>query len=154
MRNHILKIAALLTLFSAPAWSSDLAGDWTLNMTGPQGEETFVISIKVDGNQFEVTGEHPILGPSEGKGTLEGDTVRMSLQATGEEKVEFIFEGTLAGNRMSGHREINMLSPRRGGQGGPSPEAGGQMPAPENRASGGGGAMGGNIPSEWTAVRK
>lgn len=151
MLNRMKNLPVALLFSAMPALAGDIAGTWTLSMTGPQGAEVFDILIETDGNNFEVAGDHPALGPSNGAGTLEGDSVELSLVTTGEMVVEFIFEGTVDGDEMSGTREFKMGG---GAPGGGAP--GGPGSAPGNAAPGGaapGGAPG-ELPNDWKAIRK
>ena len=155
MLDRIKKLSAILLFSAMPALAGDIAGTWTLSMTGPQGAEVFDILIETDGSNFEVAGDHPALGPSKGAGTLEGDSVEMSLVTTGEMVVEFIFEGTVDGDEMSGTREFKMGGGAPVGPGGAPGNAapGGAAPGSGGTGAAPGGAPG-ELPNDWRAIRK
>ena len=96
--------------------------------------ETIDIAIKADGNNLTITGKHSILGDVEGAGTLDGDAINMTVTATGQMKVGFIFEGKVTGDEMAGTREIDMSN--MGGGGAPGGGAPGDASGGGDRAGG------------------
>jgi hypothetical protein len=113
-------------------------------MKSPMGQdESFDLAIKAAGENLTITGTHPQLQTLAGTGTLKGDAVTMSVKATGQMAVEIAFTGKVAGNKMSGTREIKMS--QSGGQGGAPGDQGGQAPA---------GGQGGEVSNAFTADKK
>jgi hypothetical protein len=139
MIKKVLATTLLMALGLAPAYAADVSGDWTISMTGPMGAETLDISIEADGNSLAITGKHSVLGDAQGTGTLDGDTITMTVGTTGDMKVGFAFEGTIDGDQMSGTREIKMESGGGGAPGGGAPGGG----APEGGPPAGGAPEGG-----------
>jgi len=167
--------ALVMVLGLAPAYAADVAGNWTVNMTGPMGPETLDLAIEADGNNLAITGKHSVLGDAEGTGTLDGDAIVMNVATTGDMKVGFVLTGAVDGDEMSGTREIKMPeggggapggapgqgAPEGGAPAGAAPEGAPAGGAPGGSAPGGapeggapGGADMGELPDEWTAVRK
>jgi hypothetical protein len=132
------KVLFLATMFAfiltSSAWAADISGNWTLKMTGPQGEETVPLVIKAAGENLTVTGTHASFKEMTGTGTLKGDAITFNLKST----MEFTFTGKVTGNKMAGTREVKMGS--GGGQGGAGGAAGGGAPAAGGAAPAAGGA--------------
>jgi hypothetical protein len=168
------KVLFLTTLFAfaltSSVWAADVSGTWTVKMKSPMGQdESFDLAIKAAGENLTITGTHPQLQALAGTGTLKGDAITMSVKATGQMAVEIAFTGKVAGNKMSGTREIKMSGGAPGGEassaasGGASgapagAPAGGQPPAGGQAPAGGqGGAPGGasgEVSNAWTADKK
>ena len=114
------KVLFLATLFAfvltSSVWAADISGTWTVKMKSPMGaDESFDLTIKDAGGNLTITGTHPQLQALAGTGTVKGDAVAMSVKATGQMAVEFAFTGKLAGNKISGDREIKMSGGAPGG---------------------------------------
>jgi hypothetical protein len=113
--RRILFVVALFALVAAPmASAADISGNWALKMQGPMGEEEIQLVIKAVGEKLKITGTHSMLEEMSGTGTLKGDSVKFKLEASGEMLMGFEFTGKVAGNKMSGTREMKMA----GGPGG------------------------------------
>ena len=154
MRKILFLTAALLFAVSVPVFAANVAGTWTLTMAGPQGEETFDLAIKANGDKLDITTTHPKLGEMVGTGTLNGNDITMDIKATGQMAVELVFEGKVTGNKMAGTREIKMASGGGpGGAPGGAPPSGGPGGAPPSGGPGGGGNMS-SISNAWSAVQK
>lgn len=163
MIRKMITSALVMVLGLAPAYAADVAGNWTVSMTGPMGAESLDLAIEADGDNLAITGKHSVLGDVTGSGTVDGNAIKMSVKATGDMPVGFEFTGTVDGDEMAGTREIKMDA-AGGGAGGPpgaapqgGPEGGAPGDAPEGGAPEGGppgGADMGELPDEWTAVRK
>lgn len=142
-------LAALLVFISASVGlAADVSGNWTLKMQGPMGDEEISLVIKSSGENLNITAMHSMLQELAGTGSLKGDTIKFKLDATGQMPIGFEFTGTVAGNKMSGTREIKM------GAGGPGGGPGG---AAEGGAPGGGPGGGmdmSKISKDWTAEKK
>jgi len=123
MRKVLFLTTMLAFIFTSPVWAADISGNWTLKMTGPQGEETVPLVIKAAGENLTITGTHTSFKEMTGTGTLKGDAITFNLKSS----MEFVFTGKVTGNKMAGTREVKMGS--GGGQGG-APAAGGQGSAP------------------------
>jgi hypothetical protein len=151
MRKIIFLLAIILFLIIFPVYAANVTGTWTLTMIGPQDEETFDLAITADGNNLAIMTTHPKLGEMKGTGTIDNDTVKMNIVATGHMAIEFVFDGKVTDSKMSGTREIKMTagggpgSP--GGPGGPSGCGG----PPEGR---GGGDINSIKSNAWSALRK
>ena len=150
------KVLFLATLFAfvltSSAWAADISGTWTVKMKSPMGQdESFDLAIKDAGGNLTITGTHPQLQALAGTGTVKGDAVTINIKATGQMAVEMAFTGKLAGNKISGDREIKMSGGAPGGgtsaaSGAPegAPAAGGaQGGAPGGAAGAQGGGQGG-----------
>jgi hypothetical protein len=136
MRKVLFLTTVLAFVFTSSVWAADISGNWTLKMTGPQGEESVPLVIKAAGENLTVTGTHTSFKEMTGTGTLKGDAITFNLKAA---SMEFVFTGKVTGNKMAGTREVKMGSGGgQGGQGGAP--AGGQGGAP---AGGQGGAPAG-----------
>lgn len=164
MRKIVFMLVALIFIASATGYAANVAGDWVLSMSGPQGTETIDMSIDANNTALTITGTHSVLGEVAGTGTIDGDVIEMTIDTTGGMGIGFIFEGIVSGNEMSGTRELNMGGtggggPPGGGPGGGAPPDGGPDGdnAPAGSPPGGGGPPGGgdmgNISDEWTAIR-
>jgi hypothetical protein len=163
MRKVLFLATVLAFVFTSSVWAADVAGNWTVKMTGPNGAETMDIAIKAAGDNLTITGKHSILGEMSGTGALKGDTINMDVKGS-QMGIEFVFTGKVTGNTMAGTKEMKMGS--GGGQGGQAPSGGqgGQAPsggqsgqAPSGGQSGqqGGGKMDmSKISNEWTAEKK
>jgi hypothetical protein len=158
MRKVLFLTTLIAFVLTSSVWAADVSGTWTVKMKSPMGQdESFDLAIKAAGENLTITGTHPQLQALAGTGTLKGDAVTMNIKATGQMAVEIAFTGKVAGNKMSGAREIKM-SQSGGGQGAPggaasgAPAAGGQGGAPA--AGGQGGASGGEVSNAWTADKK
>jgi hypothetical protein len=117
MRKVLFLFILVAFLVASSAWAADISGTWTVKMKSPSGgDESFDLDIKAAGENLTITcSNHPVLKTLAGTGTLKGDAVTMKLKATGEMAVEFAFTGKVAGNKITGTREISMSS---GGPGG------------------------------------
>jgi len=107
--RRVLLLLTLITLLAASlAWAADISGTWTIRMKSPAGEdESFDFVIKQAGDNLTITCDnHPVLKTLEGTGTVKGDAVTMNVKATGEMQVALNFTGTVAGNKITGTREI------------------------------------------------
>jgi hypothetical protein len=133
MRKVLFLTTLLAFVLTSSVWAADISGNWTLKMTGPQGEESVPLIIKAAGENLTVTGTHASFKEMAGTGTLKGDAITFNLKAA---SMEFVFTGKVTGNKMAGTREVKMSS---GGSQGGAP-AGGQGGAP---AGGQGGAPAG-----------
>jgi hypothetical protein len=136
--RRILFITTLFAfILTSTAWAADISGNWTLKMSGRQGDVTMDLAIKAAGENLTITTKHPMMGDMAGTGTLKGNAITMDVTATGEMKMGFKFTGTVTGNKMAGTREIVRpagMMPMGGGQGGAP--AGGQGSAPAGGAAG------------------
>ena len=152
--RKVLFLATLFTfVLTSSVWAADISGTWTIKMKSPQGQdESFDLAVKDAGGNLTITGTHPQLQALAGTGTVKGDAVTMNVKATGQMAVEIVFTGKLAGNKISGTREIKMSGGGEGGAAsgasgasgapGGAPPSGGQAPA-----GGQGGAPGGQAPA-------
>ena len=161
MRKVLFLTTLLAFVLSSSVWAADISGTWTIKMKSPMGaDESFDLAVKDAGGNLTITGTHPQLQALAGTGTVKGDAVTMDVKATGQMAVEFIFTGKLAGNKISGTREIKMSgSAPGGGASGASASSGGREGAPagaQGGAPGGGqgGASGGEVSNAFTAEKK
>lgn len=134
MRKLSLIATLFVFIFTSSAWAADISGNWTLKMSGRQGEESIPMVIKAAGENLTVTATHPSLGEMAGTGTLKGNDISMNITATGERKIGFNLTGTVTGNKMAGTRE--MVRPAGAQGAGPGGAAGGA----QGQAAGGQGA--------------
>ena len=116
MSKVLFFFAMLIFLFTPSAWSADISGTWTVTMKNAQNkEESFDLIIKADGENLTVTtSSHPALKNLVGSGTLKGDNVAISVKTIDEHNIEFIFTGTVAGDKMKGTRELKLGAPPAG----------------------------------------
>lgn len=174
VRKFFVFVSFLALAVSAPAFASDVAGSWQLEMMNQMGQsESWDLTIKDNGGDLVVEAVHPMFGNVSGTGAVSGDKVTMHLVvAGGIGKVVTDFEGTLKGDRMEGTREVSYDhsedaaegsggggAPGGGAPGGDAPAGGGPgggAPGGDAQAGGapGGGAPAGEISNAWTAVRK
>jgi hypothetical protein len=163
MRKVLFLFLLIAFVLTSSAWAADISGAWTVKMKSPMGEdESFDIAVKAAGENLTVTtSNHPKLKEMAGTGTLKGDAITMNLKATGEQKIEIVFTGKVAGNKISGTREISMAGGAPGGgaksadsadsgeeegakgappAGGAAPAAGGAAPPAGGAAPAAGGA--------------
>ena len=154
MRKVLFLTTLLAFVLTSSVWAADISGTWTIKMKSPMGsDESFDLAIKDAGGNLTITGTHPQLQALAGTGTVKGDAVNMSVKATGSMAVEFVFTGKLAGNKMSGEREIKMSGGAPGGAAsGASAASGAPGGAPAGGAPGGaaGGAPAGGAPGGAT----
>jgi hypothetical protein len=155
MRKVLFLTTLLAFIFTSSLWAADISGNWTLKMTGRQGEELMPLVIKATGEKLTVTVTHPRFQEMAGTGTLKGNAIEMTVTGTGEMKMGIKFTGTVTGNTMSGTREmIRPAGAQGGGQGGqqggmpggqsgqmPSGGQGQGGPSSGEQASGGQGGM-------------
>ena len=155
MRKVLLLLPLLVFSVTAIASAADVAGNWTVNMTGRRGAETLDLAIKANGNDLTISGKHSRLGDMKGSGTLNGNAIVMSVFATGERKLGYKLEGTVTGDKMAGTRRIDRSNMDRAGgaTGGGARGAGAAGGATGGGARGAGGNTG-SISNEWTAERK
>jgi hypothetical protein len=146
MRKVLFLTTLLAFVLTSSVWAADISGNWNIKMQSPSGDaESYNIVIKQAGENLTVTtADHPKLKEMAGTGTLKGDAVTMSLKATGQMAVEIVFTGKVAGNTITGTRDIKMAASAGGAQGG-APAAGGgaQGGAPASAAPAGGAPAGG-----------
>jgi hypothetical protein len=115
MRKVLFLSALLAFIFTSSVWAADISGTWTLKYKNPGNmDESINLVIKDVGGKLTITGTHSFLKEVVGTGTLKGDTVTISVETTGKEHVKFDFNGTVAGNKMSGTREIEIILPKPG----------------------------------------
>ena len=112
------KVLFLTTLFAfvltSSVWAADISGTWTVKAKDPAGgDDSFDLIIKDAGGNLTITGTHPILKALVGTGTVNGDVITMNVKS-GEAPVQFAFTGKVAGNKMSGNREIITSHPKPG----------------------------------------
>jgi hypothetical protein len=147
MRKVLFLATMLAFIMTSSAWAADLSGTWTIKITKIDGgDDSFDVAIKDTGGNLTITGTHGQLGPLSGNGAVKGDDVNMSVKATGQMPVEFILAGKIAGNKISGTREIKVTG---GGEGGGAPAGGGQSASggQAGGGQGGQGAPGGQTPA-------
>jgi hypothetical protein len=151
MRKVLFLTTVLAFIFTSSVWAADISGNWTLKMSGPQGEESMPMVIKANGENLTITATHPMFKEMTGTGTLKGDAISFSLKS----QMEFKFTGKVSGDKMSGTREMVMGQGGgqggQGGQGGAPGGQGGQGGAPSGQGGQGGqapaGGQGGQMPS-------
>jgi hypothetical protein len=145
MRKVLFLTTLLAFVLASSVWAADVSGTWTVTMKSPMGQdESFDLAIKAAAENLTITGTHPQLQALAGTGTLKGDAITMSVKATGQMAIEFAFTGKVAGNKMSGTREIKMSG---GAPGGGASGASGASDAPA-------GGQGGEVSNAWTAAKK
>ncbi len=171
MRKVLLLTILVAFLLTSSSWAADISGKWTITWWGAGAEESFPVDIKASGENLTIKGTHPNFKEMTGTGTLKGDVVSITIKSA---SMEIALTGKVAGNKMTGTREIKASGEGRGG-GAPGGEAGGapqggqgghsapagaagapqgsQGGAPGGASQGGqgGGAAQGN--ENWTAVR-
>jgi hypothetical protein len=153
MRKVLLLLPLLVFSVTAIASAADVAGNWTVNMSGRRGAETLDLAIKANGNELAISGKHSRLGDMKGSGTLNGNNIVMSVIATGERKLGYKLEGTVTGDKMAGTLEIDRSSMGGGGARGGG-AAGGAAGGATNGGARGAGRNTSSISNEWTAERK
>jgi len=140
MRKVLFLATILAFIMTSSVWAADLSGNWTIKFIKVDGaEDSLDVAIKDAGGSLTITGNHGQLGALSGNGAVKGDNVNMDIKATGSLPLEFIFSGKVAGNRISGTREIKLSDIGQSGQGSQAPAASGQAPA--------GGGLGGQAPA-------
>jgi hypothetical protein len=120
MRKLLFLTTLLIFILTSSVWAADISGNWNIKMKDPMGgDESFNIAIKQAGENLTVTtSDHPKLKEMAGTGTLKGDAVTMSLKIIGQKKpVEIVFTGKVAGNKITGTREIIESGDDQSGQG-------------------------------------
>jgi len=148
MRKVLFLTTLLAFIFTSSLWAADISGNWTLKMTGRQGEESMPLVIKATGENLAVSVTHPRFQEMTGTGTLKGNAIEMTVTGTGEMKMGIKFTGTVTGNTMSGTREMIRPAGAQGGgqggqQGGMPGGQGGQMPSGAQGQAGGQGQTSG-----------
>ena len=129
MRKVLFLTTLIAFVMTSSVWAADVSGTWTVKMKSPMGQdESFDLAIKAAGENLTITGTHPQLQALAGTGTLKGDAVTMNIKASGQMAVEFAFTGKLAGNKMSGTREIKMSGGAPGGEASGASAASGRSP--------------------------
>ena len=103
MRRFIILYTLLVLLAASPALAADISGTWQLDMSGPAGPETVKFSANMSGEKLAITGEHSSFGKFEGAGTLKGDVIKMTFPFNvNGTLVNFVFDGTVKGEKMEG----------------------------------------------------
>jgi len=108
MRRIVFVVAVLAICSVSIVLAADISGNWVLKMQGPMGEEEIQLVIKATGEKLKISGTHSMLQEMEGTGTLKGDSIKFKLEALGDMPMGFEFNGKVAGNKMSGTREMKM----------------------------------------------
>ena len=135
MRKVLFLTTLMAFVLASSVWAADISGTWTIKMKSPMGsDESFDLIVKDAAGNLTITGTHPQLQALAGTGTVKGDAVTMDVKATGQMAVEFVFTGKLAGNKISGTREIKMSGGAPGGEASGASAASG---APEGAPAGG-----------------
>jgi len=119
-----LGFAAALLLASNVAiamQNANVAGDWVMTLTTPQGERTINLHIEQDGGNLTGTAQAEGQDPSDLTGTIDGNNVTLNLSMGGRGRGgggggrggrgPTPWEGTVDGDTMSGERTM----PGRGG---------------------------------------
>jgi hypothetical protein len=128
MKNRLrllLGFAAVLLLAGGTALAAqnaNVAGDWLMTITTPQGERTVTLHIEQDG--ANLTGTSQVEGqeePSPLTGTIDGNNITLNMQGMGRGRGGggggggrgggMPWEGVVDGDTMSGERTM----PGRGG---------------------------------------
>jgi hypothetical protein len=146
MRKVLFLTAMFAFVLTSSVWAADISGTWTIKMKSPMGsDESFDLIVKDAAGNLTITGTHPQLQAMAGTGTVKGDAVTMDVKATGQMAVEMVFTGKLAGNKITGTREIKMSggAPGGGAASGASAASGGREGAPAGGAPAGGAPAGG-----------
>ncbi len=113
MRKVYLIFALVFILAAAPVFAADITGKWELKFTGPMGPETWNLAVTMTGeNTFSAKGNHPNLGSYDGKGTLDGNNIKIVFVLQGGQYTRII-EGTLEENNTKAKGKVT-----RGDQGG------------------------------------
>ncbi len=103
MRRFYVLYTLLVLLIASPALAADISGTWQLDMSGPAGPETVKFSANMSGEKLAITGEHSSFGKFEGTGTLKGDVIKMTFPFNvNGTSVNFVFDGTVKGDKMEG----------------------------------------------------
>jgi hypothetical protein len=103
MKRTSLLLLVALALGAATAFADiDLAGEWNVTFTGPQGPADYTMFVAQEGNRVtgrmtSPHGEFPL------KGTIENDKFRIawSLPDNGR-MLEIVFTGTVDGDTLTG----------------------------------------------------
>jgi hypothetical protein len=116
IKSVLFLFALFAFLFTSVAWSADISGTWTFTMKNAQNrDESFDLVIKAAGENLTVTtSTHPALKNLVGSGTLKGDAVAISVKTIDEHNIEFVSTGKVAGNKMTGTRELKLGAPPAG----------------------------------------
>jgi hypothetical protein len=157
MRKVLFLAIMLAFVMTSSVWAADLSGSWTVKFTKVDGaEDSFDVAIKDAGGNLTITGNHSQLGALAGNGTLKGDAVNMNIKATGSLPLEFILTGKVAGNKITGTRDIKASGSASGGQGGQAPAAGSSQggQAPAGGGQGGQASETGQVSNAFTAEKK
>jgi len=116
----------LTTLLAAQDSSQDssqpanVAGKWQLSSQGRQGARQSTLDLQQDGDKLTGTleGER---GTANITGSINGNNVTFSTEASGERHVSLLYTGTVNGDKMSGTMQFQGGPPgMRGGQRGGS----------------------------------
>jgi hypothetical protein len=140
MRKILFLTTVFALILAASGWAADISGKWTLTMWGAGAEESLPLVIKAAGDSFTVTCTHPTFKEMTGTGTLKGDAISFSLKSS---SMEIGFTGKVAGNKMTGTREVKSSGNRGGAPGGQG--------APQGNAGQGGAQA--QSSENWTAVK-
>jgi len=116
MRKVLFLFTLLAFLVVTPAWPADISGTWTVTMKNAQNkDESFDLVIRAVGENLTVTtSNHPALKNLVGTGTIKGYAVAISVKTIDEHDIEFVFTGKVAGNKMTGTRELKLGPPPAG----------------------------------------
>ncbi len=99
-----------LTLLATPAFADiDLAGEWNVTFTGPQGPADYTMYISQEGTRLtgrmtSPHGEFPVRGTVEGE---KADRFRLSWSLPDSGRMlEIVFVGTVEGDTLTGTARI------------------------------------------------
>jgi hypothetical protein len=149
MRSKILlSIAIVLTLLVASVWAADVAGKWTSERQGRDGQPSITTyDFKVAGAALTGTVTSPGFGGGEPtataitEGKIDGDSITfVVVRKFNEMEMKSTYKGKVSGDEI----KFTIERPAMGGMGGPGGGGpGGGMGAPGGGAPGGGGPGGG-----------
>ncbi len=90
-----------LSLIAASILAADVAGDWTLKVSAPDGDHAAKLSITQEGEKISgaLSGDQ---GQFKLEGTVKGEEIQFTVHYTGDEPMAIPFNGKLQGDKMAG----------------------------------------------------
>jgi len=103
-----LVLTLLLAIGAAAAAQNDIAGDWTLTISGPQGVIDTDASFTVDGEKVTGTMSSP-MGETDISGTFNGSTLSLAFNVvTQNGPIDVTMSAEVTGPEMKGTMDFGM----------------------------------------------
>jgi hypothetical protein len=88
---------------------AEIDGKWNCSVASPMGDQSFVLTVKRDGDRFTGSASGAIGGKEIPEGTVEGDTLRWTMHVSKPVPVTLACNATVDGDTLAGSVKAGFL---------------------------------------------